>query len=182
MEPVTPLDTATPGRRSLLYGAVAVVAAVAGGGVAWRRYQPAAAPVLDALWTTSFDTPAGAPFSMQAFRGKPLLLNFWATWCPPCVEELPMIDAFFRANSAKSWQVVGLAIDQPSAVRTFLARTPVSFPVGLAGLEGTELGKSLGNDSGGLPFSIVVAADGSVRDRKMGRLTAADLARWESDK
>lgn len=168
------------GRRRLLYAGVAVAAAAAGAGWAWWKFEPNAADsaALDTLWASSFDTPNGAVLPMQAFRGKPMLINFWATWCPPCVDELPLIDAFYRQNSAKSWQVLGLAIDQPSAVRTFLARTPVSFPVGLAGLAGTALGKSLGNRSGGLPFSVVVSAAGSVLHRKVGRLSAGDLAQW----
>ena len=115
---------------------------------------------------------------MQTFQGRPLLINFWATWCPPCVEELPLINAFFRQNTSKGWQVLGLAIDQPSAVRSFLARTPVSFPIGLAGLEGAGLGKSLGNASGALPFSVVLSGKGEVLHRKMGRLSAADLSNW----
>jgi len=106
------------------------------------------------------------------------LLNFWATWCPPCVEEMPMLDAFFRENSDKSWQVVGLAIDQPSAVRAFLARTPVSYPVGLAGLGGSELSKQLGNLAGGLPFSVVIGSSGEVLQRKIGRISTAELAQW----
>src|SRR5438128_2664895 len=106
----------------------------------------------------SFDTPDGAQLSMQALRGRPLLLNFWATWCPPCVEEMPLLDRFFRQSGSKSWQVVGLAIDQPSAVRNFLKKTPVTFPIGLAGLGGTELAKSLGNEVGGLPFTVAVGA------------------------
>jgi thiol-disulfide isomerase/thioredoxin len=167
-------------RRRLLYGAVAVAAAAAGAGLAWWRHTPgeASSDATTTLWNSSFDTPQGTQLAMQAFRGKPLLLNFWATWCPPCIEELPMIDAFYRQNASKNWQVLGLAIDQPSAVRTFLARTPVSFPIGLAGLEGTELGKSLGNASGGLPFTVVLSADGRLLHRKMGRLTDADLAAW----
>jgi hypothetical protein len=71
-----------------------------------------------------------------------------------------------------------LAIDQPSAVRNFLQRTPVSFPIGMAGLGGTELGLALGNLGGGLPFTVVLGATGGVVQRKMGRVTPADLALW----
>jgi len=165
-------------RQALIYGGVAAAAALAGGGLAWWRLAPhdTGGAALQQLWAQEFQTPAGATLSMARLRGKPLVLNFWATWCPPCVEELPMLDAFYKEHGSKSWQVVGLAIDQPSAVRKFLERLPLSFPIGLAGLGGTELGKALGNLSGGLPFTVVVGADGSVRQRKMGKLTAADLA------
>ena len=89
-----------------------------------------------------------------------------------------MIDAFFRENATNGWQVVGLAIDQPSAVRKFLAKTPVSYPIGLAGLQGTELVKNLGNTAGGLPFSIVLDANGAISARKMGKIEPADLQAW----
>jgi len=169
-----------PGRRRMLYAGVAGAAALAGAGAAWWKFQPHAVPSDAAaiLWPMTFDTPAGGALAMQSLRGKPLVVNFWATWCPPCVEELPLLDGFFRQNSSKGWQVVGLAIDQPSAVRKFLERTPVSFPVGLAGLGGTELSSALGNMSGGLPFTVVVGAAGDLLQRKMGRITAADLAQW----
>ena len=127
----------------------------------------------------SFDTPAGTRLDMQTLRGKPLLLNFWATWCPPCVEEMPMLDAFYKQSASKNWQVVGLAIDQPTAVRTWLGRTPVTFPIGLAGLGGSELSRNLGNLAGALPFTIVIGAAGNVLQRKMGRVTTAELAQWQ---
>ena len=172
-------QSAGASRRNLILGAGAA-AAVAGVGVALWRFQPQAvtAAASHPVWTQQFDTPSGEGLAMAAFQGKPLLLNFWATWCPPCVDELPMIDAFWRENAAKNHQVVALAIDQPSAVRRFLARQPLGFPVGLAGLAGTELAKSLGNAAGGLPFTVFFKADGSIWRQKMGQLTADDLVQW----
>ncbi|MDB5872256.1 MAG: redoxin protein [Ramlibacter sp.] len=168
-----------PSRRRLLYAGVAGAAAIAGAGVALWKVRPGAGSDTAALlWPLKFDTPAGSVLDMQTLRGKPLVVNFWATWCPPCVEELPLLDGFYRQNSSKGWQVVGLAIDQPSAVRAFLQRTPVSFPVGMAGLGGTELGAALGNLAGGLPFTVALGAGGLVLQRKMGRLSPADLAQW----
>ena len=165
-------------RRGLLYAAVGAAAAVAGAGLAIWKWGPHESNQPDpALWTMNFETPGGTQLAMQSFRGKPLLLNFWATWCPPCVEEMPLLDTFFKQHSARQWQVVGLAIDQPSKVRAYLQKTPVAYPIGLAGLGGTELAKALGNDSGGLPFTLVVGGAGTIVERRMGRLTPADLAR-----
>ena len=168
-------------RRQLMYGGAALAAGVAGAGVAWwqsGRHGDAAPELQDAFWQQSFDTPAGAPLPMSAFAGKPLLVNFWATWCPPCVEELPLIDRFYQENKARNWQVVGLAVDQPSAVRAWLHRTPLAFPVGMAGFGGTELSKSLGNLTGGLPFTVVFGTSGQLLHRKTGQISAQDLAQW----
>jgi thiol-disulfide isomerase/thioredoxin len=177
-------DVPTPDRRRLLFAGVAATALTAGAGVAWWKgsAQEPTASATDALWLLDFDTPSGSRLAMRTLRGKPLLVNFWATWCPPCVDELPLLDGFYRQNSANGWQVVGLAIDQPSAVRTFLARMPLSFPIGMAGLGGTELSKSMGNQAGGLPFTVVIGAAGEVLHRRMGRVTPADLESWSRAK
>jgi thiol-disulfide isomerase/thioredoxin len=169
-----------PLRRSLLLGGMGAAALLAGAGVAWWRLQPKAVEpgAADAIWGLDFQTPQGGSLSMAALRGRPLLLNFWATWCPPCVEEMPLLDAFYREHKPNGWEVLGLAVDQPAAVRTFLARLPVSFPIGMVGLEGAELAKKLGNLSGGLPYTVVFGADGTVRQRRMGRVHEADLRQW----
>jgi thiol-disulfide isomerase/thioredoxin len=167
-------------RRRWLYAGVAGAAALGGAGVAWWKFQPHAidSGAETALWALEFETPAGATLPMKAYLGKPLLINFWATWCAPCVEELPMLNAFYKENVPKGFQVVALAIDQPSSVRKFLAKLPLDFPIGLAGMQGTELGRSLGNLTGGLPFTVVLGAEGRVLHRKMGQVTAQDLQQW----
>ncbi len=170
-------------RRRLLTGGVAAAALAAGAGWAWWRHRLAepSSPALDGLWSQAFAAPGGqAEVRMQAFQGKPLLLNFWATWCPPCVEELPMLNQFYEAQRAKGWQVVGLAVDQDAAVQRFLQRTPLNFPVGIAGMSGTQLTRDLGNSAGGLPFTVVFGRQGDVQHRKMGQLLASDLQNWAS--
>jgi thiol-disulfide isomerase/thioredoxin len=176
-------------RRNLTMGGLAAAAGLAGVGSAWwqsrSRTESANADgdvvvdaASDALWRLSFDTPAGKTLVMSTLRGKPLLVNFWATWCPPCVEELPLLDHFYQENKGKNWQVLGLAVDQPSAVSRWLQAKPLSFPVGMAGFGGTELSKSLGNLAGSLPFSAVFSATGILLQRKTGKLTPEDLALW----
>ena len=178
-------------RRNMLYGAAAAVAGLAGAGVAWWKFEPhevappvkaagasAPASASDAFWSLSFDTPDGKNLSMSSFRGKLLLVNFWATWCPPCVEELPLLDYFYQENRDKNLQIVGLAVDQPSAVQTWLQSKPLHFPVGMAGLGGTELSKSLGNIAGSLPFTAVFSATGELLHRKIGKVLPEDLAQW----
>jgi thiol-disulfide isomerase/thioredoxin len=173
-------------RAALVYAAAAVAAGLAGVGAArWRSgHSPASFPKgaagtpAAAFWSLTLDSPDGAPMAMQQFAGKPLLLNFWATWCPPCVEELPLLSQFQDAHRSRGWQVLGLAVDQPSAVRNWLARSPLTFPVAMAGLGGTDLSKQLGNLTGGLPFSVVLGADGALLHRKAGQLTPEDLAQW----
>lgn len=123
-------------------------------------------------------TDAGKRITRANFGGRLLVLNFWATWCPPCVEELPLLSRFYRENAAKGWQVLALAVDQQDAVQRFLAQAPVSCPVVLAGTAGIELYRSLGNLSGGLPFTVVLGSDGRVAHRKMGKISADDLQAW----
>ncbi len=157
-----------------------LAAAATGAGVAWWRLRPGESATEDqnGFWAQRFEQPLGGELALASMRGRPVLVNFWATWCPPCVEELPMIEAFWREHAAKGLQVLALAIDQPSSVRRFLERQPLSFPVGLAGLQGTELARSLGNLNGGLPFSVFFRKDASIYRQKLGQLSQNDLQDW----
>ena len=167
-------------RRTLLFGGVAASAAAGGLGWAWWHEQQAArfAAQTGGVWGLRFPQPGGGELVMQSLRGRPLVLNFWATWCPPCVKEMPDLDRFQRQFARQGWQVVGLAVDAPTPVREFLARTPVSYPVGLAGLDGTSLSRRLGNEGGGLPFTVVFNAAGRVVQRKLGEASLEQMQLW----
>lgn len=171
-----------PARRRWLVAAVASAAGLGGIGLALRGQRTLAVPgkVEAGLWQMTFVRPDGSALDMASLRGRPVLLNFWASWCQPCVEELPLLSSFFRENSTRGWQVIGLAVDQLDPVKRFLAKAPVSFPIALAGAGGIELGKSLGNLSGGLPFTVVFGSEGLVAHRKMGKVTPEDLRAWRS--
>ncbi len=167
-------------RRRWLVGTVAATAVLAGWGLNKWLKPPSTGTGggKPAIWNLDFEVPGKSPLQMKAFAGRPLLLNFWATWCPPCIEELPLLDHFFRENSVNGWQVLGLAVDQASAVSAFLQQTPLQFPIAIAGMTGIELSKTLGNLSGGLPFTVVLGSTGEILHRKMGRVSPQDLQAW----
>lgn len=153
-------------RRLLLTGA-GLGAAALGASFAWRRQQ-APAPVALAFWARRFPGLDGAELDVARWRGQPLLVNFWATWCPPCVKELPEINQFYNEAKGKGWLVLGLAIDKAEPVKAFLQKTPLDFPVALGGSDGLALVRELGNPAGGLPFSIIFDEHGEISWRRMG--------------
>lgn len=173
-------------RRALLAG-VGLLAAAGGGWWALKQQAapgagagqiPAGDPVPADFWTRQFDTLDGPALVLSSLQGRPLLINFWATWCPPCVKEMPEIDRFQREFSGQGWNVLGLAVDSPTPVKGFLAKNPVAFKIGLAGFGGTELAQELGNAAGGLPFTVLIDAQGGIRQRKMGATSFEELAAW----
>jgi thiol-disulfide isomerase/thioredoxin len=161
-------------RRALLAG---VGLAAAAGGVLWYGRQGAGEAAPADLWEQRFPRPDGGELALATLRGRPLLINFWATWCPPCVKEMPELDRFARAQAGKL-AVVGLAIDAPEPVRVFLKRQPVSFDVGLAALAGSDLARALGNPAGSLPFTVLLDARGAVARRKLGETHFDELQGW----
>ena len=179
----TTVRPSPPRRRAL--GALVLTGVAALGAGVWfarqRDHRPQAGePLPPDFWSHQFDTLSGTPLALSQHQGHPLLINFWATWCPPCVREMPELQRFHEAYQAKGWQVIGLAIDGPTPVREFLDKTKVGFPIGLAGFGGTELATALGNRSGGLPFSVLIDSHGRLRQRKMGALGLDDLHLWAS--
>ena len=160
-------------RRSVWISAAAAGGLLAGGGAAlWRARDPAVDP-----WALTFEAVPPSAEPVRLVRGRPLLVNFWATWCAPCVTEMPLLDRF-ASEQATTWRVLALAVDQPAAVASFIRAHALRLPVALAGLAGIELSRGLGNPTGALPFTCVFDADGDMAARHLGIVDALALRRW----
>ena len=132
----------------------------------------------DDLVLTALD---GAPMPLGAFRGRPLLVNVWASWCGPCVEEMPELAAFYREQGDNGIQVIGLALDTPEAVADFLTRIPVHYPIAIDQPGPTDASVALGNERGLLPYTVLIDADGVVIKRKLGPFKHGEIAGWASN-
>ena len=110
---------------------------------------------------------AGRPVSADAYNGRALLINFWATWCEPCVEEMPMLAEFQRDHAARV-TVAGIAVDDPERARAFGRELAIGYPLLFGQPEAMRVGRSYGNHSGMLPYSVLVDASGIIRWTHLG--------------
>jgi thiol-disulfide isomerase/thioredoxin len=127
------------------------------------------------VFAANLNDADGKPQALAQWKGRPLVINFWATWCTPCVEEMPDLQALREHYLARKLEVVGLAIDNTSAVQEFRRKLGIKYPLLVAGSGGTELARALGNASGGLPHTVLLDASGVVRYSHLGRIKMAEL-------
>lgn len=166
--------------RVVLFVVVALFAIAAGSFVSVQRQRPAAtgpSPAAEIFYTQRLPDANGVERSMSEHRGKVVVVNFWATWCVPCVEEIP---TFSRVHAEHGGKVafVGVGIDSSSNIASFNARFKPSYPLVVAGAGGTELARAFGDDAGALPYTVVLGPDGRVLASHLGRVDEATLQKW----
>lgn len=154
-------------RRDLLRAGMAATAIY---GVPFARLAHAAPA---SFYELEFPAPDGKTLAVSEFLGKPMVLNFWATWCPPCVKEMPDLD--FLHHKYPDINIVGLAVDTAGNVAKFGEKIPVSYPILIAGHDGIQLMKEMGNPRGGLPFTILFDPQGQPVRHFLGQIQRDDL-------
>jgi len=175
-------------RSNLVIVAVAILGAALGllaGG--WyravpERTAPPGVTVLkrgDQRADLSLPDPEGKPRRLSEWDGQVVLVNFWATWCGPCRQEMPLLDHAGTTWAEKGLRVVGVAIDDPDAVRTFLKDNPVRYPILVDDdSNGADPSLIFGDTRGVLPFSVLIGRDGRVLDQRAGSFSQASLTSW----
>ena len=130
------------------------------------------------FFDVKFNDVGGKITDMTALRGKTVVVNFWSTWCPPCVEEMPMFSEVQNDWRDKGVVFVGIAADQADNVKSFLKKTPVNYPIIVGGQPGFELSRELGNRYDAVPFTLIINRNEIIVVRHFGIYSRKDL---ESD-
>jgi len=170
------VSVASPSRRWLVAGA-AVLALLFGAWVARSLLQGGANRDAGTLMAVSLPDLEGVQQPLRQWQGKLVVVNFWATWCAPCREEMPMFVAAQKAHGAKGLQFVGIAVDEVAKVKQFAHEIGLNYPALIGGYGALELSRALGNSVMALPFTIVVGRDGQVMHTQLGPLKHEQLDR-----
>ena len=163
-------------RKTLGLLALALFAAIAGGFSYWYIAAPRLSQDVGAVAPQlSWQTIDGKSVSLSALRGRWVLVNFWASWCAPCMDELPHLVKAQANYAALGLQIIGPALDDAKAVQPMIRRFGINYPVSADFATTDAAMRALGNDRGALPFSVLIDPDGFIAERVLGGMSAEQL-------
>ena len=128
------------------------------------------------LLSASFVDLEGRTRRLLEWRGQVVVCNFWATWCAPCREEVPLLVAAKQQYAAKALEIVGIGIDQAAKIRDFAVNFRINYPMLVAGSEAIELMRELGNKAGALPYTVLLDRSGRLAGQRLGAFRKEELA------
>lgn len=164
------------GRALFASAAVALIALAAG--IAFRWQAPTdrvRAESVAALTRTELPDLSGQPTSIDRWRGRVLVVNFWASWCAPCRDEIPGLVRMQQKYAANGLQIVGIAVDSAAKSREAAGEMKISYPVLVGGMGTVDLTRELGNRVGGLPYTLILDRQGQLVGTHLGILTEPEL-------
>ena len=139
------------------------------------RSQSTASDAVAELLRTSLPDPDGVPQSLAQWRGKLLIVNFWATWCEPCRQEVPALVRIQATFAPKGVQIVGIALDSAAKVRDFAKEYGINYALVVGGMETIDLTRKLGNTAAALPYTVVIDPSGKIIATRLGGITEQEL-------
>ncbi len=148
---------------------VGVIASLSG------RQHPLTEAATEALTSSKLQDLQGTVRSLEEWRGQIVVVNFWATWCAPCREEIPALLAVQARFASKSVQIIGIALDTAANSREFARDFKIDYPLLIGDAGSIAMMRNLGNPSGGLPFTVVLDRTGKIAHRHLGALTREAL-------
>jgi thiol-disulfide isomerase/thioredoxin len=163
----------------LMLTIIGVVSLLIGLGASFLKNKEDASSLPSGIYqeflAAAWNDPQGQSIDTSSWKNKIIVINFWASWCPPCVEEMPLLSKLSQDFDSQKVVFIGIGIDSPSNIREFLNQTSVPYPIVVGGINGSEWGKRLGNSQGALPYTIIIDPKGNKVFSKLGKITEDDV-------
>jgi thiol-disulfide isomerase/thioredoxin len=169
-------------RAALIAVALCGAVALSAGAVwSWRQAAPELDPAARSFFALSLPDADGVQQPLKTWQGKLLIVNFWATWCAPCIEEMPQLQKMADEFAPRNVAVIGIGVDDADKVRQFRSEHRIRIPLLAAGFGGMELAQRMGNPEPVLPYTALISPEGLIVEQHSGRIEEREVRQWVAE-